>query len=118
MSVDLSTFVPMYIEQTLADTPQKVVTATRWNELWNLIITQGDYNAAAIDELCKQFTAVISEVVAGILSQIPDDSITIDKLEPTLESKILNQFVTDTVTSTKYKFLLENGVLYLEEVAP
>ncbi len=44
-------FVPRYIQQSIAMRPRQAVTADRWNELLNLLIQQGDANAAALAAL-------------------------------------------------------------------
>jgi hypothetical protein len=49
--VTLTNFIPKYIKQILADMPKKVITNDRWNELWNLNVVQGDYNAEMIEVL-------------------------------------------------------------------
>lgn len=49
--MDLNTFIPKYIKQVIAYRDRGVVTAERWNELWNLTITQGDYNSEAVKDV-------------------------------------------------------------------
>lgn len=41
-------YTPSYVHQTVAATSKQVITAERWNELFNLLITQGDNTADAI----------------------------------------------------------------------
>lgn len=51
--MDLQTFVPMYIRQVLDSKPRETITADRWNELWNLAITQGDHTSEIVAVICK-----------------------------------------------------------------
>ena len=44
-------FTPNYIWQTEAQVALGTVTAARWNELWNLNITQGDHSEIALNAL-------------------------------------------------------------------
>lgn len=44
-------WVPKYIKQVLNRPPRYKVTAREYNELFNLLIEQGDYNAATLKEL-------------------------------------------------------------------
>ena len=44
-------FTPNYIRQTEAQVALGTVTAARWNELWNLNITQGDHSEIALNAL-------------------------------------------------------------------
>ena len=46
-------WVPKYIKQVLNRPPRYKVTAKEYNELFNLLIEQGDYNAATLKELLK-----------------------------------------------------------------
>ncbi len=46
--IKLDEYIPIYIKQIIAATPKKTITAERWNELWNLVIAQGDYNSEAM----------------------------------------------------------------------
>lgn len=41
-------YIPMYIRRTINNRPKDVVTAKYWNELFNLLITQGDHTAEAV----------------------------------------------------------------------
>lgn len=53
MTVTIKDYIPKYIKQTLIDPERAKVTHTRWNELWNLNIAQGDYHAEVLDLVCK-----------------------------------------------------------------
>lgn len=54
-------FVPKYIKQTLADRPRKVIPATRWNELWNLAIQQGDWNSETMASVCTALVNLVTD---------------------------------------------------------
>ena len=41
-------YIPMYIRRTINNRPKDVVTSKYWNELFNLLITQGDHTAEAV----------------------------------------------------------------------
>lgn len=41
-------YIPSYVRQVVHATSKQVITAERWNELFNLLITQGDNTAEAI----------------------------------------------------------------------
>lgn len=42
---------PKYIRKLINDAPRTAINAEYWNALWNLVITQGDHNAEAIEDL-------------------------------------------------------------------
>ena len=48
-------YIPMYIRRTINNRPKDVVTAKYWNELFNLLITQGDHTAEAIANIREAF---------------------------------------------------------------
>lgn len=51
MAIDLNNWVPKYVKQVLDYSSGQSIKATRWNELWNLSIEQGDYNSETLDLL-------------------------------------------------------------------
>lgn len=70
-------WIPRYIKQTSAKRPGQVITAEDWNELFNLVIGQGDYTAkglvTAIVEFSKELTSKADLVEGKVpLSQIPE----------------------------------------------
>lgn len=59
---DLKTYIPLSIFQTLADSKGDIVTADRWNELFNLLITQGDDTTANLkNTLDMLYETVLSD---------------------------------------------------------
>jgi hypothetical protein len=68
--MELADFLAKYIKQVIADPTRHVVTAEEFNNILNLLITQGDYNSeavtAAIDRLLELNTAIISNNIKAI----------------------------------------------------
>lgn len=54
--VTYNSFIPMYIKLVLGSRSKEVVTADRWNELWNLAIAQGDHNSEGLASICTDYT--------------------------------------------------------------
>ena len=52
--MNLIDFIPMFIRQDENMRPRGVVTAARWNELWDLAILQGDHSEEAIQTLVAE----------------------------------------------------------------
>ena len=52
--MNLIDFIPMFIRQDENMRPKGVVTAARWNELWDLAILQGDHSEEAIQTLVAE----------------------------------------------------------------
>ena len=46
-------YIPKYIKRVIDKRQAEKVTNTEWNELFNLLINQGDYNTEAIETLAK-----------------------------------------------------------------
>ena len=70
-------WVPRYIKQTIAKRPGQIVSSADWNELFNLLIGQGDYTAEGLAAALTTFTASLAakaDIVDGKvpLSQIPE----------------------------------------------
>lgn len=61
MAMNINTFIPKYIKQSLDDPSRYTVRAERWNELWNLVIQQGDWNSEAVKMLCDTTAAAITD---------------------------------------------------------
>lgn len=58
------TYTPNYIKQSLSNKAKDLVTAERWNELWNLNIEQGDKNS----EILKAIVDYLNNTVDPGLS--------------------------------------------------
>ena len=62
MAITEYNYIPTYIKRTINNKPKDVVTASYWNELFNLLINQGDHTAEELGKVLNHFTAVINEV--------------------------------------------------------
>ena len=62
MPLEITDYTPIYIAQTVDAAPRKTITSERWNELWNLVISQGDYNT---DAIVAMIAAVLDLVPMG-----------------------------------------------------
>lgn len=49
-------FLPKFIKRIIADKPRFTVTHEHWNELFNLLIDQGDHGQEAIQEITQQLS--------------------------------------------------------------
>ena len=49
-------YIPTYIRRTINNRPKDVVTASYWNELFNLLITQGDHTAEELGNILNHFS--------------------------------------------------------------
>ena len=62
MAITEYNYIPTYIKRTIANKPKDVITASYWNELFNLLINQGDHTAKELGNILNHFTAAINEV--------------------------------------------------------
>ena len=62
MAISEYNYIPTYIRRIISNKPKDVVTASYWNELFNLLITQGDHTAEELGNILNHFTAAITEV--------------------------------------------------------
>lgn len=67
--MSLLNWIPKYIKRTINDSPRKRVEASYWNGLWNLVIAQGDNNAAGISKCIEAY----KELSQKINAPYPDD---------------------------------------------
>ena len=70
-------WVPRYIKQTIAKRPGQIVSSEDWNDLFNLLIGQGDYTAEGLLTAVTTFTNNLTakaDLVSGKipLEQIPE----------------------------------------------
>ena len=70
MAITEYNYIPKYIERTIANKPKDVVTASYWNELFNLLITQGDHTAKELGNILNHF----STELAGIENEIAESA--------------------------------------------
>ena len=62
MAISEYNYIPTYIKRTIDNKPKDVVTASYWNELFNLLITQGDHTAEELGSILNHFTGVITDL--------------------------------------------------------
>ena len=70
MAITEYNYIPKYIERTIANKPKDVVTASYWNELFNLLITQGDHTAKELGNILNHF----STALAGVENEIAESA--------------------------------------------
>ena len=70
MAITEYNYIPKYIERTIANKPKDVVTASYWNELFNLLITQGDHTAKELGNILNHF----STALVGIENEIAESA--------------------------------------------
>ena len=59
-------YIPKYIRQSENKSPKSVVTASRWNELFNLLIQQGDHTAEELGNILNYFSTRLVDVESEI----------------------------------------------------
>ena len=88
MAVTEYNYIPKYIKRTIDNKPKDVVTASYWNELFNLLITQGDHTAKELGNILNHFTTVITDLAndtsqstSGLSNKLGDlnNLVTVDK---------------------------------------
>ena len=62
MAITEYNYIPTYIKRTINNKPKDVIKASYWNELFNLLINQGDHTAKELGNVLNHFTAAINEV--------------------------------------------------------
>ena len=62
MAITEYNYIPTYIKRTINNKPKDVIRASYWNELFNLLINQGDHTAKELGNVLNHFTAAINEV--------------------------------------------------------
>ena len=70
MAIPEYNYIPTYIKRTIDNKPKDVVTASYWNELFNLLITQGDHTAKELGNILNHF----STGLAGIENEIAESA--------------------------------------------
>ena len=59
-------YIPKYIRQSENKSPKGVITASRWNELFNLLIKQGDHTAEELGNILNYFSTRLVDVESEI----------------------------------------------------
>ena len=62
MAITEYNYIPTYIKRTINNKPKDVIRASYWNELFNLLINQGDHTAKELGNVLNHFTAAINDV--------------------------------------------------------
>ena len=54
-------YIPKYIRQSEKKSPKSVVTASRWNDLFNLLIQQGDHTAEELGKILDYLSTEVDD---------------------------------------------------------
>ena len=73
MAVTEYNYIPKYIKRTIANKPKDVITHSYWNELFNLLITQGDHTAEELGKILNHFTTVITGTASDTADAIAEE---------------------------------------------
>ena len=73
MAIPEYNYIPTYIKRTISNKPKDVVTASYWNELFNLLIKQGDHTAEELGNILNHFTTVITGTASEIVDAIAEE---------------------------------------------
>ena len=73
MAISEYNYIPTYIKRTIANKPKDVITASYWNELFNLLINQGDHTAKELGNVLNHFTTVITGVSSDTADAIAEE---------------------------------------------
>ena len=61
MAISEYNYIPTYIKRTINNKPKDVIRASYWNELFNLLINQGDHTAKELGNVLNHLTTVITD---------------------------------------------------------
>ena len=67
-------YIPKYIRQSEKKSPKSVVTASRWNTLFNLLIQQGDHTAEELGKILNYLSTGLEDLASDIASDIANAS--------------------------------------------
>lgn len=73
MAISEYNYIPTYIKRTIANKPKDVITHSYWNELFNLLITQGDHTAKELGNILNHFTTVITGAASDTAAAIAEE---------------------------------------------
>ena len=62
-------YIPKYIRQSENKSPKSVVTASRWNELFNLLIKQGDHTAEELGKILDYLSTELEDLTSEKLDK-------------------------------------------------
>ena len=77
-------YIPTYIRRIINNRPKDVVTAKYWNELFNLLITQGDHTAEELGNILNYF----STRLVGVESEIAESAEAIANIHGTFRINV------------------------------
>ena len=63
-------YIPKYIRQSENKSPKSVVTASRWNELFNLLIQQGDHTAEELGKILDYLSTGLEDLTSNLADAI------------------------------------------------
>ena len=66
-------YIPKYIRQSENKSPKGVVTASRWNELFNLLIKQGDHTAEELGKILDYLSTGLEDLTSNIAGNITEE---------------------------------------------
>lgn len=122
-------FIPKYINKVEDKRASEVITHENWNELFNLVINQGDWNTKALVDLCKELeaysnTAQIIEMINEKVKEISSadmlkadydtnsDGI-VNKADTVVDGGIKTESIQDgAITAIKLEDILKNRIDY------
>lgn len=73
MAITEYNYIPKYIKRTIANKSKDVVTASYWNELFNLLINQGDHTAKELGNILNHLTTVITGAASETADAIAEE---------------------------------------------
>ena len=73
MAISEYNYIPTYIKRTIANKPKDVITHSYWNELFNLLINQGDHTAKELGNILNHFTTVITGAASDTAAAIAEE---------------------------------------------
>ena len=59
-------YIPKYIRQSENKSPKGIVTASRWNELFNLLIKQGDHTAEELGKILDYLSTGLEDLTSAL----------------------------------------------------
>ena len=73
MAITEYNYIPTYIKRTINNKPKDVIRASYWNELFNLLINQGDHTAKELGNILNHFTTVITGAASDTADAIAEE---------------------------------------------
>lgn len=122
-------FIPKYIKRTEDKRASEVITNEDWNQLFNLIINQGDWNTKALVDLCKELelysnTAQIIEMINEKVKEIGSADMTqqdydtnsdgiVNKADTVVDGGIQTSSIQDgAITEIKLENIIKSKLNY------